>query len=42
MTSSVGDDNDDNGGDAAATAVDALGDAHSATVINVKHHAHRT
>ncbi|KAI4526158.1 hypothetical protein K525DRAFT_189736 [Schizophyllum commune Loenen D] len=39
---SVSDDNDDSGGDAAATAVDALGDAHSATVINVKHHAHRT
>ncbi|KAL1704586.1 hypothetical protein EV121DRAFT_205447 [Schizophyllum commune] len=42
LTSFISDDNDDNGGDAAATAVDALGDAHSATGINVKHHAHRT
>ncbi|KAI5889712.1 uncharacterized protein SCHCODRAFT_01158417 [Schizophyllum commune H4-8] len=39
---SVGDASDDDAGDIAATAVDALGNAPSATVINIKHHAHRT
>ncbi|KAL1735616.1 hypothetical protein EV714DRAFT_267763 [Schizophyllum commune] len=39
---SVGDASDDEAGDTFADAADAFGDTQGATVINIKHHAHRT
>ncbi|KAL1665940.1 hypothetical protein GGF50DRAFT_113700 [Schizophyllum commune] len=39
---SVGDASDDEAGDTFSDAADAFGNAQSATVISIKHHAHRT
>ncbi|KAI4526161.1 hypothetical protein K525DRAFT_265344 [Schizophyllum commune Loenen D] len=39
---SVGDASDDEAGDTFSGAADAFGNAQSATVLNIKHHAHRT
>ncbi|KAL1704589.1 hypothetical protein EV121DRAFT_291281 [Schizophyllum commune] len=39
---SVGDASDDEAGDTFSGAADAFGNAQSATVLNIKHHTHRT